>query len=72
MLTWAAATAAMSVASVPLNFITSVIAENVSLFRVERVVRIGQRAQLVDLTLRLQTEKATVTLHSQVRVGGGL
>ncbi len=54
------------------DFIVSDVADNVSFFRVERVPETGQRAQLVDLTLTLRTEKASVTVRSQVRVGGGL
>lgn len=54
------------------DFVSSNLAENVSFFRVERVSQTGLRDQLVDLTLTLSTEQATVTVQSQVRAGGGL
>ena len=53
------------------DFVVSEIAENVRFFRVERVAQADLRAQLVDLTLTLATEKASVTVRSRVRVGGG-
>lgn len=55
-----------------LDFVVSDVAENVRFFRVERVADGGPRAQLVDLTLTLATEKASVTVQSRVRVGGRL
>ena len=56
-----------------LDFITSPIAENVTLFRVERVVQTG-RDQVVDLTLELTSpdNSASVSLNTRVRVGGAL
>jgi prepilin-type N-terminal cleavage/methylation domain-containing protein len=56
------------------DFITSDIAENVSRFRVERILVGNNRAQLVDLILELTSSVTgeTVSLHTQVRVGGGL
>ena len=56
------------------DFITSDIAENVSRFRVERIPVDNSRAQLVDITLELTSlvTGETVSLHTQVRVGGML
>ena len=56
-----------------LDFITSPIAENVTHFRVERVVQTG-RDQVVDLTLELTSpdNSASVSLNTRVRVGGAL
>lgn len=56
------------------DYITSDIAENVSHFRVERIPAGNSRTQIVDLTLALTSSVSgeTVSLHTQVRVGGGL
>ncbi len=56
------------------DFITSDIAENVTRFRVERIPRSDERYQLIDLTLELSIPVSgeTVSLHTQVRVGGAL
>jgi type II secretory pathway pseudopilin PulG len=56
------------------DVVTSILAEHVTRFRVERVPRKGGRYQLVDLTLEL-TSPATgevIGLSTQVRVGGAL
>jgi len=54
------------------DFIISDIAENVTLFRVERLPRAGGRATLVDITLELTGHGGgTVTLHCRTRVGAG-
>ncbi len=54
------------------DFISSDIADNVSLFRVERISRGNGRATLVDITLELTGPNGdTITLHSRTRVGGG-
>ena len=56
------------------DFIESVIAENVTLFRVERLQAINGNALLLDITLALTSPGSgeTVQLQSQVRLGGGL
>jgi len=55
------------------DFIESVIAENVSRFRVERLDN-GSAMDVIDLTLELTSPLTgeTVSLQSQVRVGGAL
>jgi len=57
-----------------LDFITSVIAENVTRFRVERLPAMAGGVQLVDLTLELTSPDSseTVSLQTRVRVGGAL
>lgn len=54
--------------------IESVIAENVTLFRVERLLAVNGSDQLLDLTLALTSPITgeTVQLRTQVRVGGDL
>ena len=54
-----------------LDYTESVVAENVSTFRVERVP--GARSVLVDITLEVTdpTSGESVSLHTRVRVGGG-
>ena len=53
--------------------VTSALAENVTLFRVERLARDSGRAQVVEITLELTGAKGTkVSLKTRVRVGGGL
>jgi prepilin-type N-terminal cleavage/methylation domain-containing protein len=55
------------------DYIESTIADNVSQFRVERIPQGGDRAQRVDLTLELSGPSGeTISLHTQVRVGGAL
>ena len=55
------------------DFVESVIAENVTRFRVERPVGSGPDTQLVDLTLELTGPTGrVVSLNAQVRVGGAL
>ncbi len=56
------------------DFITSDIAENVTRFRVERISMSTERVQLVDLILELTSPITgeTVSLQTQVRVGGAL
>ncbi len=56
------------------DFITSAIAENVTRFRVERIPRGNDRADRVDLILELTspTSGETISVHTQVRVGGAL
>ena len=55
------------------DFIESVIAENVTRFRVERPVASSAGQQLVDLTLELTGPTGSVvSLTSRVRVGGAL
>lgn len=56
------------------DFITSVIAEHVTRFRVERVVPAGGAAQTVDLTLELTSPSSgeVVSLQTRVRIGGAL
>ena len=55
------------------DFVTSDIAENVTRFRVERLDN-GSVVEIVDLTLELTSPLTgeTVSLQSQVRVGGAL
>jgi len=57
-----------------LDFITSVIAENVTRFRVERLPAMAGGVQLVDLTLELTSPDSgeRVSLQTRVRVGGAL
>jgi prepilin-type N-terminal cleavage/methylation domain-containing protein len=56
-----------------LDFLESTIAENVTLFRVERVPDAGTRAQLVDLTLELTSPAGeTISVNTRVRVGSAL
>lgn len=53
--------------------VTSVLANNVSQFRVERLPRENGRAQVVEISLTLTGAKgATVTLKTRLRVGGAL
>ena len=54
------------------DFVASAIAENVTLFRVERVPPAAGQALLVDLTLELTNPASgeMVSLHTRVRVGG--
>lgn len=55
------------------DFVESVIAENVTRFRVERPVAAGPGEQLVDLTLELTGPSgAVVSLNARVRIGGAL
>ena len=56
------------------DFIESVIADNVTYFRVERLLAIDGGDQLLDLTLALTSPiiGETVQLHTQVRLGGAL
>ncbi len=56
------------------DFITSDLAENVTRFRIERILQGSDIYQLVDLTLELTspTSGETVSLHTRVRVGGAL
>jgi heat shock protein beta len=55
------------------DFIESTIAEDVTLFRVERVPDAGTRAQLVDLTLELTNPAGeTISVNTRVRVGSAL
>ncbi len=55
------------------DFIESVIAENVSFFRVEKPVPGASGEQLVELTLELTGPTGTTTsLTSRVRIGGAL
>ncbi|MBT8437148.1 MAG: hypothetical protein KJP11_07245, partial [Gammaproteobacteria bacterium] len=55
------------------DYIESVIAENVTRFRVERLDN-GSVIDIIDLTLELTSPLTgdTVSLRSQVRVGGAL
>ena len=55
------------------DFIESIIAENVTRFRVERLDN-GSAVEVIDLTLELTSPVTgeSVSLQSQVRVGGGL
>ncbi len=53
--------------------VTSVLANNVSQFRIERLPRENGRAQVVEISLTLTGAKgATVTLKTRLRVGGAL
>jgi prepilin-type N-terminal cleavage/methylation domain-containing protein len=55
------------------DYTESTVAENVTLFRVERIPQGGDRALRVDLTLELTPPGSEpYTLHTQVRVGGAL
>jgi prepilin-type N-terminal cleavage/methylation domain-containing protein len=56
------------------DFIVSDLAENVTLFRVERVPGLAGVPQLVDLILELTSPATgeTVSLHTRLRVGGAL
>lgn len=57
-----------------LDYIVEPLAENVSRFRVERLLPKGNRPLLLDLTLELTSPKTgeSVSLHSRIRVGGAL
>ena len=53
--------------------VTSVLAENVTLFRVERLPRDNGRAQVLEITLELTGPRGSkVSLKTRVRVGGAL
>ncbi len=55
------------------DFVESVIAENVSFFRVEKPVPGASGEQLVELTLELTGPTGTTTsLTSRIRIGGAL
>ncbi|WP_417616054.1 PilW family protein [Oceanisphaera sp.] len=55
------------------DYTESVIAEGVTLLRIERVPLGGSRAQLVDITLTLtQDADNSISLQRRVRLGGGL
>ncbi len=56
------------------DFIVEPIAGNVTRFRVERLLSAGGRAQLIDLTLELNSPVSgvSVSLHTQARLGGAL
>ena len=55
------------------DFVTNVIAENVTRLRIERVEGVSSEAALVHLELQLSGESgAVVTLSADVRVGGAL
>jgi len=55
------------------DYTESTVAEDVTLFRVERIPQGGDRALRVDLTLELTTPGSEpYTIHTQVRVGGAL
>lgn len=55
------------------DYIESVIAENVTRFRVERLLPGSSGIQLVDLTLELTGPEGTVVgLNARVRIGGAL
>ena len=55
------------------DFIESVIAENVTRFRVGRPLQGSAKRQLVDLTLELTgPEGSVVSLNARIRVGGAL
>ena len=54
------------------DFTESVIAENVTQFRIERIPQGGGRAVLLDITLVLTAASGkTVTLNTRLRPGGG-
>lgn len=57
-----------------LDYVTSDLAENVTLFRVERLPASGAGWQLVDITLELTHPESgeRVSLQTRVRVGGAL
>ena len=57
-----------------LDYIVEPLAENVSRFRVERLLPKGNRPLLLDLTLELTSPVTgeTVSLHSRIRIGGAL
>jgi len=53
--------------------VTSVLAENVTQFRVERLPRDNGRAQVLEITLELTGPRGSkVSLKTRVRVGGAL
>ena len=56
------------------DFIVSPIADNVSRFRVERVAGVAAGSELIDITLELTSPVSggSVSLQTQVRVGGAL
>lgn len=55
------------------DFVESVVAENVTRLRVERVPDAATRAQLVDLTLELTNPAGkTISVNTRVRVGSAL
>jgi|GEM_PF-676913 len=54
------------------DFVTSLLADQVTRLRVERVAGTNLRAPLIDLTLELtDAQGRSVSLHTRVRVGGG-
>ena len=55
------------------DFIETVIAEDVTRFRVERLVPASPGEQLVDLTLELTGSSGEIaSLNARIRVGGAL
>ncbi len=57
-----------------LDFVASVVAENVTLFRVERIASGVGQAALIDLVIELSSPSIsqTVKLNARIRVGGSL
>ena len=55
-----------------LDFVENPVADNVSAFRVERLVKGARRKTLVDITLTLDSGGDSITLHTLTRVGGAL
>ncbi|WP_107852714.1 hypothetical protein [Oceanimonas marisflavi] len=55
------------------DYTESVLAEGVTLLRIERVPLAGGRSQLVDITLTLARDgEHSISLNQRVRLGGGL
>ena len=56
------------------DFVVETIAENVTRFRVERLAQTTDRALQIDLILELTSPASgeTISLHTQLRVGGAL
>ncbi len=52
------------------DYTERILAENVSTFRIERLPRGTNRAELVDITLELSTGESSVRFQQRVRVGG--
>ena len=54
------------------DYVETPIAEGVTRFRVERLQDASTRTEVVDLTLELASAAGdVVSVHTQVRVGGG-
>ena len=54
------------------DYVESVIADNVTRFRVERLGDAGSQPTMVALTLELESAGATASIATEVRIGGAL